>query len=56
MVRRGGVATPAPEELYDKFMCYCKTTDADVTASIEAGATKTSELESAVEEDTATKA
>merc|ERR1719326_1522519 len=44
------------KELYDKYMCYCKTTDAELAASIEAGNTKVSELESAVEEDTATKA
>merc|ERR1719163_1677034 len=43
------------KELYDKFMCYCKKSDADLAASMEAGETKVSELESTVEEDTATK-
>merc|ERR1719163_10964 len=46
----------AEKELYDKFMCYCKKTDADLAATIEAGSTKTSELESSVEEDSASKA
>merc|ERR1719335_918107 len=44
------------KELHEKFLCYCKKTDADLAASLDAGSTKTSELESAVEEDTATKA
>merc|ERR1719326_2558632 len=44
------------KELYDKYMCYCKTTDAELAASIDAGTQKASELASAVEEDTAAKA
>merc|ERR1719198_1475575 len=34
-------------------MCYCKTSDAELAASIDAGTQKASELASAVEEDTA---
>merc|ERR1719502_1159692 len=44
------------KELYDKFMCFCETTDAELAQSIEAGTTKVSELESQLEEDTAQKA
>jgi len=43
------------KELYDKYMCYCDKTSAELGASIEAGNGKTSELTSQLEEDTAAK-
>merc|ERR550514_1524139 len=44
------------KELYDKFMCYCETTDGELATSIDQGNTKVSELSSQLEEDTASKA
>jgi len=44
------------KELFDKGQCYCKKTDAELAASIDAATTKAGELDSSVEEDTATKA
>jgi len=38
------------QELYDKFMCYCKNSGGDLAASIADAETKVSELPSAVEE------
>lgn len=43
------------KELYEKFMCYCKTTDAELATSIETGTSKVSELESNIQEGVATK-
>merc|ERR1719163_2320069 len=43
------------KELYDKFMCYCETTDQELAGSIDAGQTKVSELEGQLEQDTAEK-
>merc|ERR550514_1237125 len=44
------------KELYDKFMCYCKKTEGELAASIDAGGTKVSELEGQLEQDGAEKA
>merc|ERR1719163_907213 len=44
------------KELYDKFMCYCETTDGELATSIDQGNTKVSELDSQLQEDTAAKA
>jgi len=38
------------QELFDKFMCYCKSSGGDLAASIADAETKVSELPSAVEE------
>ena len=38
------------QELFDKFMCYCKASGGDLAASIADAETKVSELPSAVEE------
>jgi chromosome segregation ATPase len=38
------------QELFDKFMCYCKNSGGDLAASISDAETKVSELPSAVEE------
>eukprot|EP00929_Paragymnodinium_shiwhaense_P078841 TRINITY_DN408_c2_g4_i1.p2 TRINITY_DN408_c2_g4~~TRINITY_DN408_c2_g4_i1.p2 ORF type:complete len:724 (-),score=335.41 TRINITY_DN408_c2_g4_i1:93-2264(-) len=44
------------EELYNKFMCYCKNGDADLGQSIELANTKVPELESNIRENIAKKA
>merc|ERR1719326_1638636 len=44
------------KELYDKFMCFCETTDGELATSIDQGNTKVSELDSQLQEDTAAKA
>merc|ERR1719313_3208953 len=38
------------EELYDKFMCYCKTADEELAKSIEDANTKIPQLESDIKE------
>merc|ERR550537_484050 len=38
------------QELFDKFMCYCKSSGGDLAAGIADAETKVSELPSAVEE------
>jgi chromosome segregation ATPase len=38
------------EELYDKFQCYCKNGEADLTASISGSNTKVPQLQSDIEE------
>ena len=38
------------KELYEKFMCYCKTGGSDLSASIAAAEGKTGQLPSAIEE------
>ena len=38
----------AAQDLYEKFMCYCKTSGGDLAASIQAAAAKGPELESAI--------
>jgi septal ring factor EnvC (AmiA/AmiB activator) len=40
------------EELYDKFMCYCKTTEESLAASIEDAETRIPQLESDIKETT----
>jgi len=44
------------EDLYEKFVCYCKTSSGDLTQSIADAQTKISQLETQVTEDTAAKA
>merc|ERR1719236_112403 len=44
------------QELYDKFMCYCKTADATLGKSIGDANTKIPQLESDIKEAVATKA
>merc|ERR1719301_325907 len=50
----------AEQELYDKFMCYCKTADTDLSKAIEEANTKIPQLQSdiktATEEKAATEA
>jgi len=43
------------KELYEKFICYCKTNTGELTASIAAAQTKIAELETQVAEDSAAK-
>eukprot|EP00746_Dinoflagellata_sp_MGD_P000288 gnl/MRDRNA2_/MRDRNA2_100510_c0_seq1.p1 gnl/MRDRNA2_/MRDRNA2_100510_c0~~gnl/MRDRNA2_/MRDRNA2_100510_c0_seq1.p1 ORF type:complete len:769 (-),score=251.18 gnl/MRDRNA2_/MRDRNA2_100510_c0_seq1:91-2397(-) len=43
------------KELYDKFMCYCQTTEAQLATSIETATSKVAELESGIQEGVATK-
>jgi len=43
------------EELFEKFMCYCKNNDGELTKSIEAAQEKIAQLETQVKEDTASK-
>lgn len=43
------------EELYEKFMCYCKTSGGDLAKSIAAAEAKVPEVSSAIEEATANK-
>merc|ERR1719359_104478 len=38
------------EELYEKFMCYCTTTEASLAASIEDAETRIPQLESDIKE------
>jgi predicted nucleic acid-binding Zn-ribbon protein len=40
------------EELFEKFMCYCKTTEESLTASIEDAETRIPQLESDIKETT----
>jgi len=44
------------KELYDKFMCYCKTADEELSKSIEEANTKIPQLESDIKEQTEEKA
>jgi len=44
------------EDLYEKFMCYCKTAGGDLSTGIEAAKTKIPELESSIEEAVSQKA
>jgi len=44
------------EDLYEKFVCYCKTNTGELTQSIADAQTKISQLETQVTEDTAAKA
>merc|ERR1719277_1749218 len=44
------------EELFDKFMCYCKTGGENLQSGIEAAKTKIPALESSIEKTTAQKA
>jgi chromosome segregation ATPase len=44
------------EDLYEKFVCYCKTNSGELTQSIADAQTKISQLETQVTEDTAAKA
>merc|ERR1719428_1013049 len=44
------------EELYEKFMCYCKTGKANLGKSIEDAETKIPQLESDIKEAESTKA
>merc|ERR1719387_1585643 len=44
------------KELFDKFMCYCKNSDATLGKSIEDANTKIPQLESDIKEAVATKA
>jgi len=43
------------DELFDKYMCYCKTSGGELSASIEAADTKTAELTSSIESDSSKK-
>merc|ERR1719359_2017793 len=42
--------------LYDKFMCYCETSDGDLAKGIEEANTKIPQLESDIKESTEEKA
>eukprot|EP00403_Amphidinium_massartii_P030841 CAMPEP_0178398790 /NCGR_PEP_ID=MMETSP0689_2-20121128/14951_1 /TAXON_ID=160604 /ORGANISM="Amphidinium massartii, Strain CS-259" /LENGTH=712 /DNA_ID=CAMNT_0020019557 /DNA_START=23 /DNA_END=2161 /DNA_ORIENTATION=+ len=44
------------KELFEKYMCYCKTSGTDLSDGIAASEAKVPELTSAIEESTATKA
>jgi len=44
------------KDLYEKFVCYCKTNTGELTASIAEAQTKIAQLETQVKEDTAAKA
>eukprot|EP00444_Apocalathium_aciculiferum_P045869 CAMPEP_0183546724 /NCGR_PEP_ID=MMETSP0371-20130417/55114_1 /TAXON_ID=268820 /ORGANISM="Peridinium aciculiferum, Strain PAER-2" /LENGTH=138 /DNA_ID=CAMNT_0025749381 /DNA_START=43 /DNA_END=456 /DNA_ORIENTATION=+ len=44
------------EELYDKFMCYCKTGASDLATSVQAAETKMPAVTSSLQEATAQKA
>merc|ERR1719199_534311 len=44
------------EDLFNKFMCYCKTAGGDLQASISAAEAKIPELESGIKEDIAQEA
>jgi hypothetical protein len=44
------------EDLYEKFVCYCKTNTGELTKSIAEAQTKIAQLETQVAEDTAAKA
>merc|ERR1719375_672089 len=44
------------QELYDKFMCYCKTADETLSKAIEEANTKIPQLESDIKEATEEKA
>merc|ERR1740138_990273 len=46
----------AEQELYDKFMCYCKTADEELSKAIEEANTKIPQLESDIKEATEEKA
>jgi len=43
------------DALFEKYMCYCKTSGGDLAASIEAAETKTAELTSSIESDSSKK-
>jgi len=55
MQKKVGEEAEEAEELYKKFMCYCKTSGGDLTASIEAAETKIPELAAELEEMTSRK-
>merc|ERR1719181_549017 len=44
------------QEMFDKYMCYCKTSGGDLSKSISAAETKMPELESSITEAEAKKA
>jgi len=46
------VSMCAEQDLYDKFMCYCKTGASDLSASIDAAKNKIESLTAAIETDT----
>jgi len=43
------------EELYEKYKCYCKTTDADVSKSVEEANEKLPQLEATIKESSSSK-
>ena len=52
---QSGKETEEAEKLYKKFMCYCKTSGGDLTASIEAAEAKIPELAAELEAMTSRK-
>lgn len=56
MVKKIEAEGEEEKELYEKFMCYCSTSDAQLGKSIEDGNTKIPELESSIKESTEEKA
>merc|ERR1719217_1960213 len=55
MVKKIETEGKAEQELFDKYMCYCKTSDEELTKSIEEAQTKIPQLEADIKESEETK-